>query len=186
MTRKELADRIRATSYLEGEFMLRSGRKSSFYIDKYLFETQPDILSEIGRRLAEKIDARTSRIAGAELGGVAVAAAAAIAAGLPFVIVRNAKKGYGTGRQLEGALESGDRVLLVEDIATTGGQALEAARALTKAGAVVQRIVAVVDRGEGASAAIAGAGYEFEALLGAGDLRLPAKKKNSTSTEGGR
>ena len=174
MTSEELAERIRKEAYLEGDFTLRSGRKSSFYIDKYLFETQPDILAEIGRRLADHVDPRTARIAGAELGGVAIAAAAALAANLPFLSVRNARKDYGTSKLFEGALQPGDRILLVEDIATTGGQVLEAAKVLSDAGAVVQRIVAVVDRGEGAAERIAEAGYEFRALLNSADLRLPS------------
>ncbi len=173
MTLAELAERIRAASYLEGDFTLRSGRKSTFYIDKYLFETQPEILVEVGRRLAEHANDRTTRIAGAELGGVALAAATSIAADRPFLIVRNAKKGYGTDKPFEGRLESGDEVLLVEDIATTGGQVLEAAKTIADVGATVQRIVAVVDRGQGARQRITEAGYAFEAILNAKDLRLP-------------
>lgn len=173
MTKAELAERIRTVSYLEGDFTLRSGRKSSFYIDKYLFETQPEILAEIARRMAEKVDDRTTRIAGAELGGVAIAAATSLACGLPFLIVRNARKDYGTGKRFEGALEPKDCILLVEDIATTGGQVIEAAQMLTEEGAAIQRIVAVVDRGQGASENIAKAGFVFESLLGAEDLRLP-------------
>jgi orotate phosphoribosyltransferase len=176
VTRQELAERIRAAAYLEGEFTLRSGRKSSFYIDKYLFETQPDILAELGRRLAEKVGPRTTLIAGAELGGIALAAAASMAANLPFVIIRNAKKGYGTGKMYEGKLQSRDRVLLVEDIATTGGQVVEAAKLITEAGAKVERIVAVVDRGQGAAGSITGAGFVFESLLNSADLRLPSEK----------
>ncbi len=175
MTRKELAERIRAAAYLEGEFTLRSGRKSSFYIDKYLFETQPDILSELGRLLATKATPQTTRIAGAELGGIALAAAAALAANLPFVIIRNAKKGYGTDKMHEGRLSAGDRVLLVEDIATTGGQIVDAARVIHGVGAEVERIVAVVDRGQGAAQNIAAAGFAFESLLDAADLRLPTE-----------
>ena len=173
MTLQELAERIRAVAYLEGDFTLRSGRKSTFYIDKYLFETQPDILAELGTRLAERVTPDTTRIAGAELGGVALAAATAMAAAKPFVIVRNAKKAYGTGKLFEGALNRGDVVLLVEDIATTGGQVIEAARTLCEAGATLSRIVAVVDRLEGAAENIREAGYLFESLLDAGDLRLP-------------
>lgn len=173
MTKAQLADRIRSVSYLEGDFTLRSGRKSSFYIDKYLFETQPEILAEIARRMAEKVDDQTTRIAGAELGGVAIAAATSLACGLPFLIVRNARKDYGTGNRFEGKLEPKDRILVVEDIATTGGQVIEAAKMLTEAGAEIQRIVAVVDRGQGASENIAKAGFVFESLLDAGDLRLP-------------
>lgn len=173
MTKAELAERIRSASYLEGDFTLRSGRKSSFYIDKYLFETQPEILAEVARRMAEKVDDRTTRIAGAELGGVAIAAATSLATGLPFLIVRNARKDYGTSKPYEGALEPKDRILLVEDIATTGGQVLESAKMLTEAGAEIQRIVAVVDRGQGASENITQAGFVFESLLNADDLRLP-------------
>lgn len=176
MTHQELAERIRSVAYLEGDFTLRSGKKSTFYVDKYLFETQPDILAELGRLFAEKASRRTTRIAGAELGGVALAAAAAMAAKLPFVIVRNAKKDYGTSRMFEGTLKAGDVLLLVEDIATTGGQVLEAAKVITDAGATVEKIVAVVDRGQGAAGNIRGAGYEFEALFDSTDLRLPTAK----------
>jgi orotate phosphoribosyltransferase len=176
MTQSELAERIRAAAYLEGRFTLRSGKTSSFYIDKYLFETQPEILAELGRRLAAHRTPRTTLIAGAELGGVALAAAASLACGLPFVIMRNAKKDYGTGRLHEGRLCPGDVVLLVEDIATTGGQVLEAARAIGQAGAVVEKIVAVVDRGQGAAENLRAAGLEFAALLDGRDLRLPAEE----------
>lgn len=173
MTLQELAERIRAAAYLEGDFTLRSGRKSTFYIDKYLFETQPDILAELGRRMAQRVTPQTTLIAGAELGGVALAAATALAAKLPFLIIRNAKKDYGTGKLFEGKLEPGDCVLLVEDIATTGGQVLEAAKVLTDAGATVERILAVVDRGEGAAENITEAGHTFESILTSKDLRLP-------------
>lgn len=173
MTKQELADRIRAASFLEGTFTLRSGRTSSFYVDKYLFETQPDILAEVGKQLAKHVGNETTRIAGAELGGVALAAATSMASGLPFLIVRNKKKDYGTNKDYEGALEEGDHILLVEDIATTGGQVLEAARTLTEAGAIVERIVSVVDRMEGARENIESAGFAFDALLNARDLRLP-------------
>ncbi len=172
MTKGELARRIGKAAVLRGEFTLRSGRKSSYYIDKYRFETDPEILAELGKRLAEKADAETTRIAGAELGGVALAAAAALSARLPFVIVRNAKKGYGTDKAFEGRLEPGDCVLLIEDIATTGGQVIEAAKVLREAGAVVQRIVAVVDRSEGAAENIRKEGFAFESLLTREELGL--------------
>lgn len=173
MTHEQLAERIRSVAYLEGDFTLRSGKKSTFYVDKYLFETQPDILSELGRLLAERRTPRTTLIAGAELGGVALAAAASMAARLPFVIMRNAKKDYGTGKMYEGKLAPGDVVLLVEDIATTGGQVLEAAKVIRDSGATVEKIVAVVDRGQGAAENIQKAGFEFNALFNSRDLRLP-------------
>lgn len=175
MTHEQLAERIRAVAYLEGDFTLRSGKKSTFYVDKYLFETQPDILSELGRRLAERRSPRTTLIAGAELGGVALAAAASIASGLPFVIMRNARKDYGTSTMYEGKLSPGEIVLLVEDIATTGGQVLEAAKVIRESGATVEKIVAVVDRGQGAAENIQKAGFEFNALFNSRDLRLPTE-----------
>jgi len=173
MTHRELAERVRAAAYLEGEFTLRSGRKSTFYLDKYLFETQPEILRELGAAFASRASARTTLIAGAELGGVALAAAASMACGKPFVIIRNAKKDYGTSKMFEGRLAKGDVVLLVEDVATTGGQVLDAAKVIREAGASVEKIVAVIDRGEGARENIEKAGFVFEAILTAEDLRLP-------------
>jgi orotate phosphoribosyltransferase len=171
MDTAELARRIKESAYLEGDFVLRSGKRSKYYLDKYLFETQPDILAELGRRLAEH--ARDAdRIAGAELGGVALAAAASMACGKPFVIVRNARKDYGTGKLMEGTVKPGERVLLVEDIATTGGQVLEAAKVLTQAGAKVTAIVCTIDRMEGARENIEGAGYAFGAILTRKDLGI--------------
>ncbi|QOJ15109.1 MAG: orotate phosphoribosyltransferase [Planctomycetia bacterium] len=161
-----LAARIASAALLEGEFTLRSGRKSRYYIDKYLFETDPHVLREVAARLAAFAGPPVQRIAGAELGAVALAAAVSLHTGLPFVIVRNSKKAdYGTGKLIEGTLREGERVLLVEDVATSGGQALEAARLLREHGAIVERIVAVIDRQEGAREAVTAAGIPFDALL---------------------
>jgi orotate phosphoribosyltransferase len=171
MNDAELAQALKRTALLEGEFTLRSGRKSRYYLDKYLFETQPALLRELAERFARFADDRVDRIAGAELGAVALAAATSLATGKPFVIVRNSKKAdYGTGKLIEGKLEKGERVLLVEDIATSGGQAVEAARTLAAAGAVVERIVAVIDRQEGARQTVEAAGYKFESLFTSADL----------------
>ncbi len=171
MDTAELAKRIKAVAYLEGDFVLRSGRRSKYYLDKYLFETQPDILAELGQRFAAKAG-DADIIAGAELGGVALAAAASMAAGKPFIIVRNAKKGYGTDKQFEGKLPEKCRVLIVEDIATTGGQVLEAGKVLRDSGATVTKIVCTIDRQEGARENIEGAGFVFESILTRGDLGI--------------
>ena len=172
MDKQALARRIKETSYLEGDFTLRSGKKSKYYMDKYLFETQPDILSALGSRMAERRGPLTVRIAGAELGGVALAAAASLACGLPFFIVRNSKKDYGTSKLIEGQILAGDTVLLVEDIATTGGQVLEAAKVIVAAGGQVDKIVAVIDRLEGARENIEKAGFVFESILTRTDLGI--------------
>ncbi len=172
MNDQELFEAIASAALLRGEFTLRSGRKSKYYLDKYLFEGEPAILRELGERFARHAGSSTTRIAGAELGGVALAAATSMASGIPFVIVRNAKKDYGTQKMFEGKLEPGDRVLLVEDVATTGGQVLEAARTLTESGAQVEKIVAVIDRQEGARENVEGAGFVFEAIMTKADLGI--------------
>ena len=172
MDKVELARRLKEAAYLEGDFTLRSGRKSKYYLDKYLFETQPDILRGLGELFSEYVQDSTTLIAGAELGGVALAAAASLAGNKPFVIIRNAKKDYGTSKPYEGKLSIDDSVLIVEDIATTGGQVLEAARLIRESGARVERIVAVIDRQEGARENIEGAGFEFAALFTKADLGI--------------
>jgi orotate phosphoribosyltransferase len=172
VTRRELIDRIKETAYLEGEFILRSGKKSKYYLDKYLFETCPDILKALGGEFARHVTDEVTLIAGAELGGVALAAATAMETGKNWVIIRNSKKGYGTGKLVEGVLNKGDVVLLVEDIATTGGQVLEAAQVITEAGATVKKIVCVIDRKQGAGENITRAGYKFESILTREDLGI--------------
>ena len=172
MNREELIKRIKETAYLEGDFTLRSGKKSKYYLDKYLFETCPDILKALGAEFAEYVTDDVTLIAGAELGGVALAAVTAMETGKNWIIVRNSKKGYGTGKMIEGVLKANDVVLLVEDIATTGGQVLEAAKIITDAGAKVSNIVCVIDRKQGAAENITAAGYKFESILTKNDLGI--------------
>jgi orotate phosphoribosyltransferase len=175
MTREELIKRIKETAYLEGDFTLRSGKKSKYYLDKYLFETCPDILQALGAEFSKYATDDVTLIAGAELGGVALAAATAMQTGKNWVIIRNSKKGYGTGKLVEGVLKAGDVVLLVEDIATTGGQVCEAAKVITEAGATVKKIVCVIDRKQGAWENITKAGYKFESILTKDDLGIKDK-----------
>jgi len=172
VTRKELIKRIKETAYLEGDFVLRSGKRSKYYLDKYLFETKPDILQALGQEFARHMTDDVTLIAGAELGGVALAAATALETGKNWIIVRNSKKDYGTSKLVEGVLNPGDVVLLVEDIATTGGQVLEAAKVITDAGATVKKIVCVIDRKQGAGENITQAGYAFESILTKDDLGI--------------
>jgi orotate phosphoribosyltransferase len=167
----ELAARIKKVAFLEGDFVLRSGRRSKFYLDKYLFSTQPDILAELGRRLAQHAG-DVDMVAGPELGAVALAAATSLACGKPFAIVRKAAKEYGTAKLIEGTPVAGKRVLLVEDVGTTAGAALEAAKTLVAAGATVARIVFVIDRMEGAQENVEKAGFEFRALVSKADMGI--------------
>jgi len=175
--RHELARAIAEVALLRGTFTLRSGRTSRYYLDKYLFSTRPELLRELGEMFAERIALVTGRtppdrLAGAELGGIPLVTAASLATGIPSVFVRNAKKDYGTARQLEGRLEPGERVVFVEDVATTGGQALEAVRTLRGAGAEVLAVICVIDRQEGARENVEAEGLRFESLFTKHDLGI--------------
>jgi orotate phosphoribosyltransferase len=173
MTDAELARRIREHALLEGEFVLRSGRTSSYYLDKYRFETEPELLRELGARLGERareLAPGAARLAGPELGAVALAAAASLAAGLPFVIVRKEQKGYGTDRLLEGDFSEGEEVCLVEDVVTSGGAAVAAVRALREAGLACRTALCVVDREEGGADALAREAVRLTPLFRAQDV----------------
>jgi orotate phosphoribosyltransferase len=175
MDQTQLINRICDAALLRGQFTLRSGRTSKYYLDKYRFETQPDILVALADRLAQRVagtPGRVDRLAGAELGGIPLVAATSIAANLPTVLIRNQKKDYGTANQLEGQLNPGDRIVILEDIATTGGQVLEAAKLLTDLKTDVVAIIAVIDRQEGARQNIEAAGYTFDALFTKSDLGI--------------
>jgi orotate phosphoribosyltransferase len=174
MTKAELAQRIADVALLRGEFTLRSGRKSNYYLDKYRFETQGDILIALGQLFAERVRPGVDRIAGAELGAVPLAAATSMACGKPCVFIRNQKKDYGTAKQVEGVLNAGETVMVVEDVMTTGGQVLESCKTLTEMGVKIDRIVGVIDRMEGARENIEKAGYVFEALFTTKDLGIQA------------
>jgi orotate phosphoribosyltransferase len=152
MNRDELARGLREAAYLEGDFVLRSGRRSKYYLDKYRFETRPDLLRALGSALAGAVGERepeADRLAGPELGAVALAAAASLETGLPFLIVRKDAKDYGTANRLEGLSEPGECVCLIEDVVTSGGEAIEAVLALREAGLRVSNAICVVDREEG-------------------------------------
>src|SRR5215510_9668326 len=104
MSRSELAGRIAELALLRGTFTLRSGRTSSYYLDKYLFSTRPEVLRRLGVLFAQRITqvgqggATITRLAGAELGGIPLVTAASLETGLPCVFVRNKKKEYGTSK----------------------------------------------------------------------------------------
>lgn len=174
---RHLADRIAEAALLRGTFTLRSGKTSSYYLDKYLFSTRPEILGQLAplfadriRAMEHKLGANTDRLAGAELGGIPLVTAASLHTGLPCIFVRNQKKDYGTAKLVEGTVSTGDRVILLEDVATTGGQALEAVKSLRDAGASVLGVIATIDRLEGARDAIVRANLAFDSLFTKKDL----------------
>jgi orotate phosphoribosyltransferase len=173
VTDEELKAGLREHAYLEGDFVLRSGRRSRYYLDKYRFETRPDLLDALGERLANAVAAHepdAARLGGPELGAVALAAAASLASGLPFLIVRKEAKAYGTAKRIEGAFEPGETVCLVEDVVTSGGEAVAAVDALREAGLVCRTAVCVVDREEGGTDALARVAVRLRPLFLASEL----------------
>ena len=174
----QLLEAIREHAYLEGDFLLRSGRRSSYYLDKYRFETRPDLLGALAERIAAKVaevEPDAVRLAGPELGAVALAAAASLRAGLPFLIVRKEEKDYGTSNRLEGAFEPGDLVCLIEDVVTSGGAAAAVVEALREAGLECRNAVCVVDREEGGIDALARLAVRMWPLFSAADVQGAAK-----------
>ncbi|HZT90694.1 MAG TPA: orotate phosphoribosyltransferase [Gaiellaceae bacterium] len=173
MSVAELGAALREAAYLEGDFVLRSGRRSRYYLDKYRFETRPDLLGPLGDAIAAAVREHAPdavRLAGPELGAVALAAAASLAGGLPFLIVRKETKGYGTAQRLEGVYEPGECVCLVEDVVTSGGAAVEAVHALRAAGLRVANAVCVVDREEGGVDELARHAVRLRPLFRASEL----------------
>ena len=152
--------------------MLSSGERSSFYVDKYLFSTEPHLLGDVGDALAAQIPGEVERLAGVELGAVPLVVASALATGLPYVIVRKSAKEHGSsaGRSIEGNLYPGEKVALIEDVVTTGTQAVKAARNLVAAEVDVVTIVAVLDRREEIREELGG--FPFRSLLRMDDLRV--------------
>ena len=177
MADQELIDALRAADAVKfGEFELAHGGTSDYYVDKYLFETDPRCLRLIARAFAERVG--DAKLAGVALGAVPLVAATSVETGNPYVIARKAAKAYGTGNRIEGRLEAGEEVVVIEDIATTGTSAIEAVEALREAGAVVSRLLVVVDREEGARENLAEHDVELEALLTASDLLADAERES--------
>jgi orotate phosphoribosyltransferase len=165
-----LASRIDTVSRLHGTFRLRSGVVSEEYFDKYRFESDAGLLMEIVDGLAARVPENVEILAGLELGGVPVATALSIQTGLPAVFVRKQAKDYGTCRLAEGVEISGRRLLIVEDVVTSGGQILASCEELRKAEAIVEHVVCVIDRQAGGAEALAAAGLELRSLFTKKDL----------------
>ncbi len=168
----DLAARVRDAALLEGDFVLSSGKRSSFYVDKYLFSTDPTLLRDIASALAETLPPGLDRLAGVELGAVPLVVATALQTGLPYVIVRKAAKEYGgsAGRAVEGVVGRGERVVLLEDVVSTGTQAVKAARELDALGVEVVKVVAVLDRREEPGRELEE--FPFQSLLRMEELRV--------------
>ncbi len=170
MDRTELADRISAVSQLSGSFLLRSGTVADTYFDKYLFESDPELLQAIAQLMLPLIPQDTEILAGLELGGIPVVTALSIASGLPAVFVRKEAKAYGTAKLAEGPPISGRRLLVVEDVVTTGGQIVLSTTDLRHAGALVSTALCVIDREAGGTANLAEAEIELRSVFTRSDI----------------
>ncbi|AFK18057.1 orotate phosphoribosyltransferase [Haloferax mediterranei ATCC 33500] len=174
MANTELIEALRDADAVQfGEFELSHGGTSNYYVDKYLFETDPRCLKLIAEAFAELVEG-DEKLAGVALGAVPLVAATAVETEKPYVIARKKAKEYGTAKRIEGALEDGEEVVVLEDIATTGQSAVDAVEALRDAGAVVDRVIVVVDRQEGADELLAEHDIELQSLLTAEDLLADA------------
>ena len=187
MANEELIAALRdADAVKYGEFELSHGGTSDYYVDKYLFETDPDCLERVAEAFAERVG--DTKLAGVALGGVPLVAVTSVETGNRYVIARKQQKDYGTANLVEGRLEKGEdsaeqssadhssgqgpreEVVVLEDIATTGQSAADAVEALRDAGATVNRVLVVVDREEGAAENLAEYDVELESLLTATEL----------------
>jgi orotate phosphoribosyltransferase len=175
---QQLIDALRDADAVKfGEFELSHGGTSNYYVDKYVFETSPRCLSLIAEAFAARLDEPGedgTKLAGVALGAVPLVAVTSVETGTPYVIVRKQKKDYGTANLVEGDLAEGERVVVLEDIATTGQSAVDAAEALRDAGATVDRVLVVVDREEGAEENLAEHDLELVSLVTASDLLADA------------
>jgi len=170
MDRSELAKRIYSVSHLTGEFTLRSGVVSNEYFDKYLFESEPGLLRAIGEAMAPSVPSGVDALAGLELGGIPIATVLSQITGLPALFVRKEAKTYGTCKLAEGGELDGRRLLIVEDVITSAGAVLDAARELRAGGAVLDRVVCVIDRESGGRENLAAEGLTLDALFRMSEL----------------
>ncbi len=156
-----------------GDFTLASGKKSSYYVDIKKASTNPVILKQIAESISDVLESQSipaDYIGGVALGGVPMAVAVSLETGLPLVIIRKETKDYGTKGQIVGDIEKGASVVLVEDVATTGGSVLKAIETLRDEGIAVRHVIVVVDREEGAGSNLADAGVELIALVKISDI----------------
>ncbi|MBR7123294.1 MAG: orotate phosphoribosyltransferase [Candidatus Methanomethylophilaceae archaeon] len=156
-----------------GEFTLASGAKSSYYIDIKKASTNPEVLRLIAKLMAENLrnsGLKVDRIAGVVLGSVPLAAALALETGIPYVMIRKEKKDHGTGKLIEGDLNIGDKVLVVEDVITSAGSSITAIETLRREGAVVENVYSVIDRESGGADNLKQIGVSLTPLVRASEL----------------
>ncbi len=174
MDRRSLAAAVFDRSHLTGSFLLRSGQVSNEYFDKYRFEADPQLLRALAEALAELVPEGSEVLAGLELGGVPLAVALGQVTGLPCAFVRKAAKPYGTRKVAEGSEVEGRRVLVIEDVVTSGGQVVASTADLRDLGAEVDHALCVIDRQAGGPDALAAVGVALRPLFTMAELKAAA------------
>jgi orotate phosphoribosyltransferase len=155
-----------------GKFTLSSGRESDYYVDMKRAVTSPTILSHVAEMISERIDENSvDRIAGPALGAIPMVTAVSLATGIPMLMIRKARKDYGTSNLIEGDLIEGERVVVLEDVTTTGNSLADAIKAIEENGGKVQKAFVIVDREEGALESFKEKGIDFEPLVTVDELR---------------
>ena len=154
-----------------GKFILSSGKESDYYVNMKMAITDPNILKAISKVVSSQINEdKIDKIAGPALGAVPIATAISLELEIPMLMIRKAKKGYGTSKLIEGTLEEGDSVIVVEDVTTTGNSLLKAIKAIEENGGNVKKALVVVDRDEGAIENLKNEGILLEPLLSINDF----------------
>ncbi len=160
-----LASRIKASAQLSGRFVLRSGKFSETYFDKYQFEAEPVLLRDIARQLVHLIPEGTEALAGLELGGIPIVSVLSQLTGLPAAFIRKEAKSYGTCRYAEGTELHGKRFVLIEDVVSSGGAIIDALNKLRTDGLEPIAAICVIDRQTGGKETLAAAGLALHGLL---------------------
>jgi orotate phosphoribosyltransferase len=148
MNKSEIARRINAIASLTGEFKLRSGSTSDRYFDKYMFESQPDLLMAICELMAPMIPADAEVLIGMEMGGIPIATLLSQMSGLPLALARKEPKTYGTLKQIEGAPFAGKKNLIIEDVITSGGAVADVVDVMRSQGADISATLCVINRND--------------------------------------
>ncbi|MEO8023751.1 orotate phosphoribosyltransferase [Polaromonas sp.] len=160
-----LPSRIKQCARLSGSFVLRSGKVSDTYFDKYQFESDPQLLRAIAQELAALVPQSTEVLAGLEMGGIPIVTMLSQVTGLPAAFIRKEPKEYGTCRYAEGASLVGKRFVLVEDVVSSGGAIIDALAKLKTDGLLPGAALCVIDRETGGKEALAAAGLPLKALF---------------------
>ncbi len=170
MEKNELIKLLKESEAIQfGRFILTSGAVSDYYIDIKKASTNPEILKKIAKLMAEYTEGYEI-LAGMELGAVPLVVALSLETNLPYVILRKEKREHGTNKQIEGVEINGKRVLLVEDVTTSGGSVVKAIQIIRENKGIVDEIIVIVDRESGAEEKLRNVDVSFIPLISVSDI----------------